>query len=185
MQGARLSLLLALLLLSGCGQNLGAYDVEEVRLTTDVPLRSDTAAHYGQFLEVHLTSKTSLTALADEIDGIDGVYVDADFCPLRNEDGVIAFGPFSDDGKDLGLPSSAPALRSASNGWFHYRIYVPIAFRAEPTTKPGQIQLPTYDLRTTRSDLCLRFFAPGYNITRSHSEPITVPAKLISEALKV
>ena len=177
----RLSFSLATLLISGCGQNLGAYAVEAVRVTTDVPLRADTAAHYGQLLEVRLRSKTSLTALADEIDG---VYVDADFCPLHNAHGVIAFGPFGDDGDDLGLPSAAPALRSGADGDFHYRIYVPVSYRAEPATKPGQLQLPTYDLRGTKRNLCLRLFAPGYNIIKSRSETIRVPADVISRALE-
>jgi len=177
----RLSIVLATLILSACGQNLGTYAVEAVRVTTDVPLRAETAAHYGHFLEVRLASRTSLTALADEIDG---VYVDADFCPLRNPDGVIAFGPFGDDGEDLGLSSVAPALRPSADGDFHYRIYVPIAYRSEPATKPGQIQLPTYDLRTTKRDLCLRLFAPGYNIIKSRSETVRVPANVISSALE-
>jgi hypothetical protein len=177
----RLSLSLTTLLLSGCGENLGTYAVEAVRVTTDVPLRADTQGHFDQFLEVRLRSKTSLTALADEIDG---VYVDADFCPVRNVVGVIAFGQFSDDGDDLGLPSAAPALRPSADGEFHYRIYLPVAYRAEPETKPGQLQLPTYDLRGSKSDLCLRLVAPEYNIIKSHSATIRVPADFIFKALK-
>jgi hypothetical protein len=159
---ARLSILSATLLLVGCGQDLGAYAVEAARVTTDVPLRAEMAAHYGQFLEVRVASRTSLTALADEIDG---VYVDADFCPLRNRDGVIAFGPFDDKGEDLGLPCKAPALRPSANGDFHYRFYVPIAYRAEPATKPGQSQLPTYDLRKQKSEpprVCRRPLVVSY-----------------------
>lgn len=178
---ARLSIALATLLISGCGQNLGTYAVGAVRVTTDVPLSAETAAQYGDFLEVRLASKTNLTALAD---GIDAVYVDADFCPLRNPDGVIAFGPFGDGGEDLGVPSVAPALRQSADGDFHYRIYVPIAYRAGPATKPGQIQLPRYDLRETKRDLCLRLFAPGYNILKSRSETVRVPANVIFRALE-
>ncbi len=175
------AVVLATPLLSGCGQNLGAYAVEAVEVTTDVPLRAETAARYRRFLEVRLASRTSLTEFADEIDGI---YVDADFCPLRNPDGVIAFGPFGGDGEDLGVPSAAPALRPSADGDFHYRVYLPIAYRANRATKPGQIQLPTYDMRETRRDLCLRLFAPGYDIIKSRSETVTVPADLISRALE-
>ena len=148
------------LLLSGCGQYLGSYTVESARLTTDVPLAAETSSGYAEFLEVRMASDTSLTSLAENIDGL---YVGADYCPLRREDGLIAFGPFGDSGVNLSVPSAAPALRPGPDGRFHYRIYIPVANHAELATEPGQIQLPTYDLRRSRSGVCLRLFAPGYN----------------------
>ncbi len=178
---ARLFLAIATLLLTGCGQHLGRYTVESVRVTTDVPLPAETASHYGQFLEVRLGSETSLTALGDKVGG---VYVDADFCPLRDTNGLIAFGPFSDRREDLGVPSLAPPLQRSASGRFQYRIYLPVAYRAQPATQPGQLQLPTYDLRQTKSDLCLRLYAPGYDVIKSRSEIVRVPADVVSGALE-
>jgi hypothetical protein len=63
-------------------------------------------------------------------------------------------------------------------------LYVVVAYRAPPATQAGQIQLPTYDLHGSNRDLCLRLFAPGYNLTKSRSDTIRVPAGIISAALK-
>ena len=154
--------------------------MDAVHVIEDVPIRAETAPHYGQFVEVRLTSKTNLTALADDIDGI---YVDADFCPIRDTIGVIAFGPFSKEGDDLSVPSATPALSPNADGKFEYRIYVPIAYRAKQVTRPGRTQLPTYDLRETDRDLCLRLFAPGYNVIASRSQTVRIPSKAISTAM--
>jgi hypothetical protein len=178
-----LSLVLWSLLLTGCGQYLGSYTAESARVVTEV-----TDSHfgqpsppYGQYLEVRVASKTSLTSIRRKVDG---VYVDADFCPLRNRNGLIAFGPFSDDGRDLSLPSDAGSLHAARDGLFRYRLYVVVAYTAQRETSPGQLQLPTYDLRGAKRDLCLRLFAPGFNLIRSRSGTISVPADMISTALK-
>ena len=171
----------ATLLLAGCGQPLGTYSVEAVTVAEHVPLPADTVSAYGRFLEIRLASRTSLTALAE---GVDGVYVDADFCPLTGGDGLIAFGPFGVQGEDLGVPSAAPALRPGADGRFHYRVYVPVAHRARLATKPGQSKRPTYDLRGTERDLCLRLFAPGYDLITSRSETIRVPADMVAPALR-
>jgi hypothetical protein len=166
--------------LAGCGQYLGSYAVEEVRAVTDVPKShfGSPSPSYGQYLEIRLASKTSLTSI-----GRDAVYVDADFCPLRNRDGLIAFGPYSDDAQDLGLPADAQPLKARSDGLFRYRLYVVVAYNAQPAT-PGQFQLPTYNLNRSNRDLCLRLFAPGYNLIKSRSDTIRVPGKMISMALK-
>jgi hypothetical protein len=178
---ARLSAAIsAALVLIGCGQYLGEYTAVSALIATHVPLSSETSSSYGQFLEIRLVSDTSVTSLAGEIDGL---YVDADFCPLRNSNGLIAFGPFSDSGDDLGLPSAAPALRTGADGRFYYRIYIPVAHHAHAATRPGQFQLPTYDLRQTQGAVCLRLFAPGYNLINSRSDVVMVPAEMISTAL--
>lgn len=137
---------------------------------------------YGRYLEIRLASKTSLTSIGREVDA---VYVDADLCPFRNTHGLIAFGPYSDDGRDLGGPSDAAPLGPGKDGLFRYRLYVVVAYKAERVTQPGQFQLPTYDLNTSNRDLCLRLFAPGYNLIKSRSDTIRVPAKMISTALRV
>lgn len=110
--------------------------------------------------------------------------MDADFCPLRNEHGLIAFGPFSDDGRDVSLPFDAAPLHPGRDGLFRYRLYLVVAYRAERAAPPGQFRLPTYDLRRSNNDLCLRLFAPGYNLTKSRSDTIRVPANMVSAALK-
>lgn len=136
---------------------------------------------YGQYLEIRVASKTSLTSIGKKVDAI---YVDADFCPLRNRDGLIAFGPFSDDGRDLSLPSDAGALHAGKDGLFRYRFYVVVSYTAQRAASPGQLQLPTYDLREAKRDLCLQLFAPGYNVIKSRSDTIRVPADMVSAALK-
>lgn len=178
-----LSVVLGTLLLTGCGQYLGSYILESARVVTAMPDShlGQPSPPYGQYLEIRVASKTSLTSIGKKIDA---VYVDADFCPLRNRDGLIAFGPFSDDGRDFSLPSEAGALHAGSDGFFRYRLYVVVAYTAQRVANPGQVQLPTYDLRGTTRDLCLRLFAPGYNLIKSRSDTITVPAKMISAALK-
>ena len=170
-------------LLTGCGQYLGSYAAESARVVTDLP-KSDIGSPsptYGQYLEVRFASKTSLTSIGRKVDA---VYVDADFCPLRNRNGLIAFTPFSDDGRDLSLPSDAAPLHPDRNGLFRYRFYVVVAYRAERDAKPGQIQMPTYDLRSSNRDVCLRLFSPGYNLIKSRSDTIRVPAEMIAAALK-
>lgn len=178
-----ISLVLGTLLLTGCGQYLGSYTPESARVVTDMPNShfGQPSPPYGQYLEIRVASKTSLTSIEKKADGI---YVDADFCPLRNRNGLIAFGPFSDDGRDLSLPSDAGSLHAGRDGLFRYRLYVVVAYTAQRVTSSGQLQLPTYDLRGAKRDLCLRLFAPGYNLIKSRSGTISVPADMISEALK-
>jgi hypothetical protein len=181
---ARFTFVLAgLLPLAGCGQYLGSYSVESVRVVTEMP-KSDFGTptpSYGQYLEIRVASSTSLTSIGRTVDG---VYLDSDFCPIRNKNALIAFGPFSDDGRDLSLPSDASPVHVGSDGLFRYRLYVAVASAADQAAKPGQIQLPTYDLHSSDHDLCLRLFAPGYNLIKSRSETIRVPAHLVSAALK-
>lgn len=176
---ARLLIVATSLFLSGCGKDLGTYGLEMVGVASDVPIPTKTAAQYDQFVEIVLSSNTSLTAISEELDA---VYVDADFCPLRKTKGVITFGPFDENGLDLGLPSAASAMQPDIDGKFRYRIYLPIAYRAKQAARPGQIQLPTYDLRETDRDLCVQLFAPRYNIVQSRSNIIRVPASAISKA---
>jgi hypothetical protein len=130
-------------------------------------------------LEIRVASKTNLTSIGQRIDA---VYVDADFCPLRNRNGLIAFGPYSDEKQDLGLPRDANALKVGADGLYRYRLYVVVAYRAQRVTEPGQLQLPTYNLQVSNRDLCLRLFAPGYNLIKSQSKIIKVPAEVVASA---
>jgi hypothetical protein len=180
----RFILVLATLLpVTGCGQYLGDYAVEDVRVVPDIPPShaGSPSPGYGAYLEVRLASKTNLTSIPPNVDA---VYVDADFCPLRNGNGLIAFGPYSDDKQDLGLLSDAKPASAGRDGLFRYRLYVAVAYRAQRVTEPGQLQLPTYDLEANNRDLCLRLFAPGYDLIKSRSETIRVPAAMVALALK-
>jgi hypothetical protein len=169
--------------LVGCGQYLGSYAVEEAHVVTGIPKShmGSPPPSYGQYLEIRLASKTNLTSLLPDVTAL---YVGADFCPLRNDDGLIAFGPYSDDAQDLSEPHDARPLKAANDGLFRYHLYVVVAYKAQRATQPGQVQLPTYDLKRSNRDLCLRLFAPGYNLTRSRSDMIRVPARMLSTALK-
>lgn len=180
----RFSFFVGLMLpLTGCGQYLGSYTVEAVHVVPEVPQShfGPPTPSYGQYLEIRLASKTNLTSFGRKVDG---VYVDADFCPLRDRYGLIAFTPFSDDGRDLSSPSDARAVQAGRDGLFRYRLYVVVAYRAQRATHPGQDQLPTYDLRRSHGDLCLRLFAPGYDLIKSRSDTIRVPAEMVAAALK-
>ncbi|HJQ15434.1 MAG TPA: hypothetical protein VJ859_00370 [Allosphingosinicella sp.] len=173
----------AAVLLSGCGQYLGDYAVEGVRIVPELPLPfGREITPYGQYLQVNISSTTSLTAISDKVDG---VYVHADFCPLRDSHRLIAFRPVGLGGEDLGLPSSAPQQRSDPDGRYHYRIFVVVAH-----PMPGveysttAMERPRYDIRTAKRDLCLRLFAPGYNLIPSRSQTIRVSATAISAAVR-
>jgi hypothetical protein len=174
---------LATLLLTGCGQYLGDYAVEVVRVVPDIPPshQGSPSPSYGRYLEISVASKTNLTSIGEKVDA---VYVDADFCPLRNPNGVIAFGPYSDEKQDLRLPGDANAIKAGKDGLYRYRLYVAVAYRAQRVTEPGQLQLPTYDLQLSNRDLCLRLFAPGYNLIPSQSKIIKVPAEVVVSALR-
>ena len=176
-------LLVAVLPLVGCGQYLGSYTVEEAHVVTEIPKshQGSPTPSYGQYLEIGLASKTSLTSVRRDVTAL---YVNADFCPLRNDNGLIAFGPYSDDAQDLSEPHDARPLKAASDGLFRYRLYVVVSYKAQRVTQPGQLQLPTYDLNRSNRDLCLKLFAPGYNLTGGLSDTIRVPARMISAALK-
>ena len=181
----RLSVLSAVILtLSGCGQHLGSYAVEAVQVVPEVPKShyGPSSSSYGRYLDVLIASKTNLTSFGTNVDAI---YVDADFCPLRNTHGLIAFGPYSGQRQDVSLPSIAGALHAGGDGLFRYRLYVVVAYRAQRhASEPGQIPLPTYDLLSANRDICLRLFAPVYNLIKSRSDTIRVPASMISAAIK-
>ena len=176
------------LLLSGrCSCSQSAANISVIILCNRCALRqlcryrAKPSSSYEEFLEIRLISDMSITSLDNAIDGL---YVDADFCPLRDKNGLIAFGPFSESGDDLSLPSAASVLQPDTDGHFHYRIYFPVAHRAQTATRPGQIQLPTYDLREADSVVCMRLFAPSYNLIKSRSNTIKVPASMIAQALR-
>lgn len=174
---------MACLPLSGCGQYLGDYTLEKVEVVRDLPKPfGGEVEGYGEYLAISLASTTSLTAIGDRVDG---VYVNADFCPLRDSHQLVALGPVSDNGEDLSLPSAASSLKRHGDGRFWYRIFL-VSAHPMPGVQYGKTAMdrPRYDLRTANQDVCLRLFAPGYNLVPSQSQTVTVPAELIAAALR-
>lgn len=169
--------------LAGCGDHLGSYEVEEVRLvdrlpqheTLDLPPRP-----YPEFLRIELSSETDLNA----VETGPGLYADADFCPFRDPYRLIALGPVAGDELAVENWRRGRALeRDRRDGRYHYVVYLvpsspPRNFRGD-----SEAPIPGYDLRRELRDLCLRFFVPGYNIIPSRSDVVRVEAGAIAEAL--
>ena len=177
-----LVLTLAVGVLPSCGQYLGDYTLEKVEVVRDLPASfPKDADSYGKYLAITLASTTNVTAFGHNVDGL---YVDADFCPIRDPYRLIALGPVSDEGRDLSLPSAVPNLKPGEDGRFRYRIYlVPAHPMPDVQYSKTALEWPHYNLLAAERDVCVRFFAPGYNLKPSRSQTVTIPAKLIEAAL--
>ncbi|MGK9234430.1 hypothetical protein KXS07_33935 [Inquilinus limosus] len=173
-----------LLSIGGCGQHLGDYRVETVRVVSGLPqpFGREISADYREYFEIDLSSATDLTAVAGQVDA---VYVHADFCPIRDRHRLIAFGPIGVDGHDLGAPSGSPQQQPQPDGRFHYRFYlVPAHPMPGVDYSATSLEWPRYDLRTSDQDVCLRLFAPGYYLIHPHSSDIRIPARLLGAAVR-
>ncbi len=173
----------AALALGGCGDRLGTYEVGDVRLVTEVPSELGIQANpppYREFVRIELTSKFNLTAA----DTGGGLYADADFCPVTDWGQMIAFGPL--DAEDVpveGWRRNYKPARRQEDGQYHYTVYlVPTSEPRKPYSN-AENTFAGYDLRKSERDVCLRFFIPGYNITKSVSDTIKVPRRKMKEAL--
>jgi len=168
--------------LASCGQPLGEYELETIELTAEAPLPEGVRGpSYGQYLKVELSSKTSLTEIADKIDG---VYAHADFCPFSDPYSLRSFGPFSSDNVDLGVPSVAEPLQRGSDGKFHYNVFiVPKHPMPDVTYSKAAREEEAYDILSNGRDVCLRFEAPGYDIIKSKSAMIRMPYEQIAASL--
>ena len=173
---------LCLTTIAGCGQPLGKYQIEAVRLVTEAPLPEGVRAPpFGRYLKVELSSETSLTAISEEIDA---VYAHADFCPFDDRYSLTTFGPFGSNGEDLGVPSVANRLKKGSDGKFHYSVFiVPKHPMANVEYSETALNRDAYDLGETDKDVCLRLDAPGYNIIPSDSDVVRIPRQTIKAAL--
>jgi hypothetical protein len=172
----------ACLLLSACGQYLGDYSLEKVEVVRELPRSFPKDAQgYGKYLAITLSSKTNVTALGDEVSAI---YANADFCPMRDGDQLVVLGPVSETGESLRIPSIAANLKPGRDGRFRYSIYL-VPAHPMPGIRYSEtaLQAPRYDLRSANHDVCVRLFAPGFNITPSRSGTVTIGAKLIETAL--
>jgi hypothetical protein len=175
-------LLLIGLSLAACGDHLGEYKVEEVRLVQQIPRDAvdGRRAPYRDYLRIELSSEANLNAAKTG----PGLYTDADFCPLRNPDRMIAFGPVGTDGKAVESWQRDRFKPDVGDGRYHYAVFV------VPSSPPRKLftdstgDIPAYDLRRDARDLCVRFFVPGYNIIPSRSDTVRVAHGLIAGALR-
>ncbi len=169
--------------LSGCGERLGSYEVGDVRLVTKAPSElgiQDNPPPYSEFVRIDLTSEFNLT----DAETGPGLYTDADFCPVEDWGRMIAFEPLDaemrpvEDWKREGAPA-----RRHKDGRYHYSVYlVPSSGPRKPYSN-AENTYAGYDLRQSERDVCLRFFVPGYNITKSASDTIRISRKKLREAL--
>jgi hypothetical protein len=167
--------------LSACGDHLGEYQLEDVRVVRNIPavaLDGRNPPSTSDYLRIELSSNSSLYAANTG----PGLYTDADFCPLRNPHRLIAFGPIARDGTAVEEYKRDDELRRESDGRYHYFVYL------APTSPPRKLfdnskdLIPAYDVRTQGRDLCLRFFVPGYNIIPSRSDTMRIPAETLERA---
>jgi hypothetical protein len=168
--------------LGACGDYLGEYEVEEVRLVREIPSDASPTGEplpYRQYIRVELSSGANLNAAETG----PGLYTDADFCPLRNPHRIIAFGPLASDGKAVESWNRSGGLSPDNrDGRYHYFVYVVPNSPPRKLLRNSTDVIREYDLRAGGHDLCLRFFVPGYNIIASRSGTVRIAARLIATA---
>ena len=171
------------LCLSACGDHLGEYELEDVRVVQALPpaAADGKVEPNGEYLRVELSSQTSLYAAHTG----PGLYTDADFCPLRNRDQLIAFEPIASDEKAVEDWKRRGALRqNPRDKRYHYFVYlVPSSPPRKLFTNSDDV-IAGYDLRRQKRDICIRFFIPGYNIIPSRSDVVRIPAETLASAFK-
>ncbi|MEI6641360.1 MAG: hypothetical protein WCL10_04945 [Novosphingobium sp.] len=180
---SRLDLVVVLTLsasLGACGDYLGDYTLDHVDVVSQVPSSATDGVQIpsnGNYLRIGVSSNTSLYAANTG----PGLYTDADFCPMQDPERFIAFGPIASDGEPVEDYKRPKELKRGVDQRFHYLVYIKAS---SPPRKlfPNSRQISAYDLRTSKRDVCIRFHVPGYNIIRSRSGSITIPAKLLSKA---
>jgi hypothetical protein len=168
--------------LTACGEHLGDYSIADVRLVREIPPDAvdGRSAPYAEYLRVELTSKTNLNRAKTG----PGLYTDADFCPLRNPDRMIVFGPVGNDGKAVEGWRRDRFAPDRRDGRYHYLIYV------VPSSPPRKLfanstgDIPGYDVGKEVRDLCVRFHVPGYNIIPSRSKTVRVAGALVKAAFQ-
>ena len=178
------ALLLLTLMLGGCGDYLGEYRLERVRLVDTVPLVARYGMNYPRstkYLRIEVSSNVSLYAANTG----PGLYADVDYCPLNNPDRMIAFGPLAADDKAVESWKRNSILRPDSGDRrYHYFVYVAASSAARKLFMNSTDEIPAYDLRRPEDDVCLRFHVPGYNIIPSRSDKVKVPARDIEAAVR-
>jgi hypothetical protein len=172
------------LFLTACGDHLGTYDLEEVRQVEAAPAiavdgrKTPSASRY---FKIQLSSGTNLYAANTG----PGLYTDADFCPLRDPNRLIAFGPIASDGKAVEDYKREDALKPGPDGRYHYFVYLASSSARRKLFDNSEDFMPAYDIGQRPKDVCIRFFVPGYNIVPSRSDIMRIPAnKLVAAARK-
>ncbi len=174
--------LLASVLISGCGHQLGSYDLNDVKAVRWLPASvPESAQSYGEFIEVRIASPTNLTALSDKPHA---VYVDARLCSSGKADELIAFGPFSDNGASLRNPSDAQNIQPDESGHFHYSVFlVPAHPMLGTHYSATAMEWSKYDLRLINDDVCIRLVAPSYTLASTKSQVTRIPSEIIKRVL--
>lgn len=173
-----------LLGVSACGDHLGDYQLEDVRIVEHIPaeaLDGGTAPSTAEYIRIEVSSKTSLYAAKTG----PGLYTDADFCPLRDAHRLIAFGPIASDGKAVEDYKREEELRPERDGRYHYFVYVAPSSPPRKLFSNSDDVIPAYDVREKKGDVCLRFFVPGYNIIPSRSDTVRIGAETLARTTTV
>lgn len=167
--------------LSACGDHLGEYRVEQVQLVDNVPAEAVDGRRLpsgSDYFRIALSSETSLNAK----DTGPGLYTEADYCPIRDSNRLIPFGPIANDGKPVEEYRRREKLERGADGRYHYLVYISASSPARKLFTNSEDVIPAYDLRQSKRDLCLRFFVPGYNITPSQSRTVRISAEALANA---
>jgi hypothetical protein len=110
--------------LSACGDHLGDYRAEDVRMVREIPPHLSVTGMlppYPQYVRIELSSQANLNLAETGA----GLYTEADFCPLREGNRMIAFGPAASDGKAVESWLRTGGLTpDRRDGRFHYFVYV-------------------------------------------------------------
>ncbi len=176
------ALMLAPLILSGCGPSLGDYEVVDVRLVDVVPETEGfpmpgRGEAFGPFLRIDLRSDFDLV-----VDGIGDTYAFKIDCGLFGEEQRMIFGPFAASDPPTDLFDVQPAMQRGADGKVAYLLYSPVS--ADPRVGySGADPQPGYDMLREDGDLCLKIMQTGYFITESRSDTIRIPAETFTKVL--
>jgi len=172
----RSSLVLAGALVSaGCDQDLGDYSVEGVEFVSELPFREHDWPP-ARYIVIDLTSHFDLAAVGDPVHAI---HIFADYCPLEDDHGLIAFGPLDPAGDRL--PSAHSAARHP-NGSYRYQVaLVPAHPMPEVDYAPGSWP-PEYNILRDAKDVCLRIVGMDHHNIYARSSVIRVPFERIARA---
>ena len=137
--------------LTACGDNLGEYKVEDVRLVQQIARDALEGRQppYREYLRIELSSQANLNTANTGA----GLYTQADFCPFRKPERMIAFGPVGTDGKAVESWKRNGFAPAPHDKRYHYIVYV------VPSSPPRKLytnstsEIPAYDLRREGRDL--------------------------------
>ena len=174
--------------LQGCGPPLGKHQLEAVELVDAEQYREIDADHKGhitnvsEIIRVKFSSETDLEAASE--DG-GGLYSFLSFCPYREAESHIGFGPFYNDLSEY-LPEGGdrkPVRDRTTNRFVYTAYFLPTGKAAKKS--PGIDAESEYNLYSDKRNVCVKLTSPGYFITESASEIIVIPrAKIVAAIIK-